>query len=187
MFGNSVDVILDLVPHCASTPREGWSSSHDLRPLSDLGFRQAAILGEVFGTEADAVYSSPALRCRQSVAPLAAAAGVSVVAMDGLREAGGFTEPAEWVSGVFAPVGPSLGGAWVAGRAAAEIVPLAARHPGGHIVACSHGDTIPAVLSYLAAAHGCPLPRLIAHGGWYRLCVRGGELTITSRQPDTAA
>jgi hypothetical protein len=69
VFDGSVDLVLDLVPHCASTPRDEWKSQDGLRPLSDLGLRQADILGEVLGPVADAVYSSPSLRCRQSRPP----------------------------------------------------------------------------------------------------------------------
>jgi 8-oxo-dGTP diphosphatase len=177
MFGTSI-VTIDLLPHCASTPREDWSSADELRPLSAIGLQQAAALAR--SLRPDAVYSSPALRCLQSVAPLAEAAGVPVVPMEGLREAHGFVEPAEWVSGPFAPIGPSIGGAWTAGRAAGVLFPLAARHAGQHVVLCSHGDTLPALLAYLAAAHHVPLPPLVPRGGWHRLHVRGGELSITS-------
>ncbi|MFY1669944.1 histidine phosphatase family protein [Plantactinospora sp. WMMB334] len=45
------------------------------------------------GSAADAVYSSPALRCRQSVAPFAEAAGLDVVTVAELHEADGFRDP----------------------------------------------------------------------------------------------
>lgn len=187
MFANSCTVVLDLVPHCSSSPREAWSGDDDLRPLSDEGTRQAEVLGEVFPEGVDAVYSSPSLRCRQSVAPLAAVAGVPVVADDRLREARGFSEPTAWTGGVFAPVGPSLGGAWAAGRALGALVEIAARHDGGHAVACSHGDAIPAVLAYLSAAHDCPLPRIVGRGSWYRLRLEHGRLTMTGMRPSGPA
>ncbi|MFJ2214262.1 histidine phosphatase family protein [Streptomyces sp. NPDC101062] len=179
MFANSCTVVLDLVPHCSSSPREAWSGDDDLRPLSAEGTRQAEVLGQVFTEGVDAVYSSPSLRCRQSVAPLAAVAGVPVVADDRLREARGFAEPTAWTEGVYALVGPSLGGAWAAGRVLGALVEIAARHDGGHAVACSHGDAIPATLAYLSAAHDCALPRIVGRGAWYRLCVERGRLTMT--------
>ncbi|MEU7411998.1 MULTISPECIES: histidine phosphatase family protein [Streptomyces] len=186
MFANSCTVVLDLVPHCASSPRAQWSGDDDLRPLSDEGMRQAEVLGEVFqGFQGgvDAVYSSPSLRCRQSVAPLAAAAGVPVVSEDRLREARGFAEPQAWTEGVFAAIGPSLGGAWAAGRALGALVEIATRHDGGHAVACSHGDAIPATLVHLSAAHGCALPRIVGRGSWYRLRLERGRLTMTGVRP----
>jgi 8-oxo-dGTP diphosphatase len=187
MFDGSVDLVLDLVPHCASKPRGEWKSQDDLRPLSGRGLRQADILGEVLGPAANAVYSSPSLRCRQSVEPLARAAGVPLVVDHRLSEALGFAEPTSWVNGVFAPIGASIGGAWAAGRAAGAIFPLAKRHAGEHVVACSHSDVIPAVLSYLAAAYSTALPPVIARGGWYRLELRHGALSISSHLPDATA
>jgi 8-oxo-dGTP diphosphatase len=187
VFDGSANLVLDLVPHCASTPRDEWKSQDDLRPLSDLGLRQADILGEVLGPVADAVYSSPSLRCRQSAEPLARAAGVPLMVDHRLSEALGFTEPASWVNGVFAPIGASLGGAWASGRAARAILPLATRHAGGHVVVCSHGDIIPAVLSYLAAAYSTALPAVVGRGGWYRLELRQGALSISSHLPGAAA
>jgi hypothetical protein len=47
------------------------------------------------------------------------------------------------------------------------------------VVASSHGDVIPPLLSFLAAACGRPLPRLVGGGGWYRLRFTGGTLTAT--------
>ncbi|GAB2942307.1 hypothetical protein GCM10027075_48830 [Streptomyces heilongjiangensis] len=187
MFTHSCTVVLDLVPHCSSSPREEWSQDDDLRPLSEEGARQADVLAEVFKEGVDAVHSSPALRCRQSVAPLAAVAGVPVVIDERLREARGFAEPAAWTEGVFAPVGPSLGGAWAAGRVMGALVEIAAGHDGGHAVACSHGDAIPATLAYLSAAHDCPLPSIVGRGGWYRLRVERGRLTMTGMRPSGPA
>ncbi|MDO0925049.1 histidine phosphatase family protein [Streptomyces sp. TG1A-8] len=187
MFTDSCTIVLDLVPHCASSPRETWSGDDDLRPLSERGTRQAAVLGEVFGAGVDAVYSSPALRCRQSVAPLAAVNGTPVLEEQRLREARGFAEPAAWTRGVFEPIGPSLGGAWAAGRVTGALVEIAARHRGGHVVACSHGDAIPAVLVHMAAAHGCELPEVVGRGGWYRLRVERGGLSMTGMRPTHTA
>lgn len=28
---------VELVPHCTSVAREGWTDSHDVRPLAELG------------------------------------------------------------------------------------------------------------------------------------------------------
>jgi broad specificity phosphatase PhoE len=77
---------LELVPHCASVARDGWVGSHDDRPLSDQGRAQAERLVGELGADVDAIYSSPALRCRETVAPLAKAAGQNVVTLDALAE-----------------------------------------------------------------------------------------------------
>ncbi|MEU6275052.1 histidine phosphatase family protein [Streptomyces populi] len=187
MFAHDCTVVLDLVPHCSSSPREEWSGDDDLRPLSEEGMRQADVLGEVMEQGLDAVYSSPALRCAQSVAPLAASRGVQVVTDDRLREARGFARPEAWIQGVFEPIGPSLGGAWAAGRALGALVEIAGRHQGGHVVACSHGDTIPAVLAYLAAAYDCGLPRIVGRGSWFRLRLEDGRLSMAGLRPTDLA
>jgi broad specificity phosphatase PhoE len=57
---------VELVPHCTSVARSGWTDSHDVRPLAELGLRQAAALVPEIGTDVDAIYSSPAERCRQT-------------------------------------------------------------------------------------------------------------------------
>ncbi|MEV8453276.1 histidine phosphatase family protein [Streptomyces sp. NPDC052095] len=179
-------VTLDLVPHCSSVPRDAWQDDDGLRPLSDAGTTQAALLGEVLAPGADAVYSSPALRCRQTVAPLAAAAGVPVVPDDRLRESEGFSEPTAWTQGTFAPIGSALGGAWAAGRAMGVLAEAAGNHHGGRAVVCSHGDVIPALLVHLAAAHRCALPDIVAHGSWYRLELADGRLSMTGLGPHSA-
>ncbi len=177
-------MVLDVVPHCSSMPRGDWQGADDERPLSDKGMREATVLGEVVAQGVQGVYTSPALRCRQSVEPLAAAAGVPIIVDERLREADGFAEPGAWVEGVFAPIGQALGGAWVAGRGLAAVEEIVARHPGGHAVLCSHGDLIPVVLVHLASAQGCPLPRIVDRGGWYRLRFDSGRLSMTGHHPD---
>ncbi len=51
---------IELVPHCTSVARDGWAGSHDVRPLAELGMRQAEALVAVIGTSVDGIYSSPA-------------------------------------------------------------------------------------------------------------------------------
>jgi phosphohistidine phosphatase SixA len=85
---------VELVPHCTSVTRDGWTGSHDVRPLAELGMRQATALATAIGTDVDGIYSSPTARCQQTVAPLAAAAGLTVHDLAELYEAGDFDEPA---------------------------------------------------------------------------------------------
>jgi broad specificity phosphatase PhoE len=64
---------VELIPHCTSVTRDGWTGSHGVRPLAALGLRQAEALVPVTGAGVDGIYSSPAVRCRQTVGPLAVA------------------------------------------------------------------------------------------------------------------
>jgi 8-oxo-dGTP diphosphatase len=121
------------------------------------------------------------------VQPLADRVGLPVTELPGLHEAVGFAEPTAWVRGTFAPIGEAIGGAWAAGRGAEVLFSLAARHPGGRVVASSHGDIIPATLSFLAAAYACPLPAIVGRGGWYRLRLEHGTLSMTSHRPAPTA
>jgi broad specificity phosphatase PhoE len=184
MFDKATTMVLDVLPHCSSTPRGDWSGPDDERPLSAKGMQEALVLATEAARGVQAVYTSPALRCRQSVEPLAAAAGASITVDERLREALGFAEPGAWVDGVFAPIGQALGGAWAAGRGVAALEEIIARHPGGHAVLCSHADLIPVVLVHLASALGCPLPRIVDRGGWFRLQFDSGRLSMTGIHPD---
>ena len=60
---------VELIPHCTSVVRDGWIGSHDVRPLAELGTRQAQALVAAIGDNVDGVYSSPTARCRQTVGP----------------------------------------------------------------------------------------------------------------------
>src|ERR1700677_2977281 len=90
----AAQLTLELIPHCTSVTRDGWTTSHDVRPLAELGMRQAAALVAAIGTGIDGIYSSPTARCRQTVAPLAAATGLPVHDLAELYEADDFGEPA---------------------------------------------------------------------------------------------
>ncbi|PZG17646.1 histidine phosphatase family protein [Nonomuraea aridisoli] len=177
------DLTLELVPHCESVPRQGWEGDHDVRPLSELGRRQAEALVPAVGPQVDAIFSSPARRCRETVEPLARATGLPIECLETLAESDGFREPAEWVTGVYAPVAGAIGGAWSAGRMAHALTSMARRHPGGRVVASSHGDVIPALLAMLCGCTGTPLPAVVDRGGRYTVRLDHGTTTVTSHHP----
>ncbi|MET9019875.1 histidine phosphatase family protein [Actinopolymorpha sp. NPDC004070] len=170
--------MLELVPHCSSVRRQGWTAEHRVRPLNEEGHAQAGALVKALGTRVDAVYSSPALRCRQTVQPLADAAGLAVTELSELDEAAGFGEPSGWTEGIYTPVGMAIGGAWSAGRVVRALALMARDHPGGRVVASSHGDVIPAFLSFVAGMYDRPLPEVVGRGGWYQLEFATGTVTM---------
>jgi Histidine phosphatase superfamily (branch 1) len=102
----------ELIPHCTSVLRDGWAGSHDVRPLAELGMRQAQALVASIGGTVDGVYSSPTARCRQTVGPLAAAVGLPVRDLAELYEAWDFGELAG-VDEIPDLMVRALGGAWV--------------------------------------------------------------------------
>jgi 8-oxo-dGTP diphosphatase len=113
-----------LVRHAHALSRGTWGGDDLLRPLSARGRRQVAGLTQVLAEQTiRRVLSSPALRCVDTVRPLAEKLGVSVKLRDELLEG---SPPAD----------------------AFELL----REEGsrrGDAVACCHGDLVPEVLRWL--------------------------------------
>ena len=76
-----------LVRHARAESRSGWTESDTTRPLSAEGRAQSVTIARdwAHGT-VTAVYSSPRLRCIQTVEPLAASCGLGVMIEDRLEE-----------------------------------------------------------------------------------------------------
>ncbi len=172
---------LELVPHCASVRPDGWTGDHDVRPLTELGQRQANALAAAMAAPGlDGIYSSPALRCLQTIQPLASAVGLTITTLADLRDTDEFAEPREWTQGTFQPIGQAVGGGWAAGSALRALAVIASRHPRGRAAAASHGDVIPAFLAMLCAAGGVRVPGWPGRGGWYTLRFGDGSVSITA-------
>jgi phosphohistidine phosphatase SixA len=122
-----------LVRHAKAGDREAWIEDDSLRPLTKKGRAQAEGLTSLLADRAvDGVLSSPALRCVQTVRPLALARSVPIEEHEALAEA--------------TPTAVAL-----------SLV----RSRGGAVVMCSHGDVIPAVVLTLGerglAVHDPPI------------------------------
>ncbi len=136
--------------------------------LSDRGREQAARLAErLAGVPIRAVYSSPLERCRETAAPLAAAAGRDVILRDELGE----VRYGSWTNRPLAqlartklwkvvqqvpsrarfPGGESL--LEVQERAVREAETIVAANPKGAIALVSHGDVIRLLLAHFAGVH----------------------------------
>lgn len=101
-----------LVRHASAGDREEWEGLDRERPLDKRGRKQAKKLVERLASfRIDAVLSSPAVRCIQTVEPLARARGVELEVRRELAEEQQGTDGAELL------------------RALA----------GGHVVVCGHG------------------------------------------------
>jgi 8-oxo-dGTP diphosphatase len=86
-------VTLYVVRHGEAGEREEWTDDDDLRPLTKRGRRQAEALCEVLLPAAvTRIVSSPAVRCRQTVEPLAARMRLPVDLSEGLAEGARFDE-----------------------------------------------------------------------------------------------
>jgi len=76
-----------LLRHARAGRRSAWKGDDDLRPLTKVGRRQAAgIVDEVATARVTRIVSSPYVRCRQSVEPIAQRLRLPVDLADGLAE-----------------------------------------------------------------------------------------------------
>jgi phosphohistidine phosphatase SixA len=81
-----------IVRHAKAGSRSHWTGDDRKRPLSKKGEKQAEALVEVFAKlPVAAIFSSPYLRCAQTVAPLAKARGLGVTQTPDLQEGRGVT------------------------------------------------------------------------------------------------
>lgn len=110
-----------LVRHAKAGKRSHWDREDALRPLDDAGRRQAAALADRL-SEYDpvALVSSPAVRCRETLEPLAERCGLVVVSEPKLYEELPYEIALDYVMGV-----------------------------ADRTVLCSHGDVIPAIIDAL--------------------------------------
>ncbi len=170
---------IDLVPHLDAGDMTKWRGDQNVRPLTDLGRRQAAALADALGAEqVDALYSSPALRCVQSLEPLAERFGLEIEVLAGLGGDEAWRPPDGWESDAETP-------AHAAGRALAALTQARREHIHGRLVACSHGQIIPAVAAYLIAAHDLvSIVRMTHKGQWYRLRFEGDDVGVELRETE---
>jgi broad specificity phosphatase PhoE len=156
-----------LIPHADAGDRRKWPTDQDLRPLSELGVAQAAALADEVG-HVDEIISSPALRCVQTVEPIAERSGIDVKHSDDLREIGFADEVERWDTW-------ELDESWRAqlvassalGRASRVVRGLRALEAGRRVVVSAHGDLIPLLAMFAAGFFRVPAPPPVARGGCY--------------------
>lgn len=140
---------IELVRHAKSQSRDRWWGKPDReRPLSPAGTDQSKTLVRELRAVGPlaALYSSPYLRCTQTLAPLAEAVGLPIIADEALAEVTAlpaFDDGDGWIAS-----------AWLGGRALGFVDTVLEKHAGTRIVACTHGDVVPALLALLAGRDG---------------------------------
>ncbi|MCM3697342.1 NUDIX hydrolase [Microbacterium oleivorans] len=118
--------------HGKATPREDWKGKDAARPLTDRGKRQAkAAVGPLRSFGIRRVVSSDAVRCVDTVAPLAKALGRDIRRTDLISQ-----------------------DAWEDGHADVRTVVGKRVRSGKPSVLCSHRPVIPTIMSELALATG---------------------------------
>ena len=150
-----------VVRHAHAGDREAWEGPDAARPLTRRGLAQADGLVAVLASfPVERILSSPAVRCTQTVEPLAAARGLPVEPCDAVAEGAG-------------PAAVALIGALAGGEAGPDVV-LCTQ---GDIVLCTHGDVVLEVLEALAG-DGVELPEEppLRKGSTWVLAVQGGRV-----------
>lgn len=144
---------IELVRHAKAHSRERWWGKPDReRPLTDAGLGQAKALARDLrsGEPIAALYSSPFVRCVQSLEPLAKAIGLPIVADEGLAEVTALP-PLDGGDGWVAS-------AWLAGRGLSFVDQVLEKHAEERVVACTHGDVAPALVALLVGRDGVAVP-----------------------------
>jgi 8-oxo-dGTP diphosphatase len=140
---------LFLVRHAAAGSRSDWKKDDRLRPLSSRGEKQAQGLARTLAVHPiDRILTSPYVRCRQTVEPLADKLGMGIEERAELAEGEGFKGARD----------------------------LCRELAGTNAVLCSHGDVIPALLDWMAR-HGMALKSAFEckKGSTWEIEVRAGE------------
>lgn len=115
-----------LVRHAKAGSRSGFDGDDEQRPLSKSGWKQAeAIARKLTRRAPTALVSSPYVRCRQTLEPLAGTTGLAIEIDHRLAEGGRFESALQ----------------------------LLAEVPDGAVL-CSHGDVIPDTMAALQR-RGC--------------------------------
>lgn len=170
---------IELVRHAKSHGRDRWWGKPDReRPLSPAGIDQSKTLARELRAPGPlaALYSSPYLRCTQTLVPLAKATGLPVNSEDALAEITAlpaFDEGDGWVAS-----------AWLGGRALGFVDTVLEKHAGTRIVACTHGDVIPALLALLAGRDGLVVETVrLRKGGRSSLTFDGRRCVVATPFP----
>ena len=117
-----------LVRHAKAGSRSHWEGDDKMRPLSKSGWKQAEAIAEHLANHSPtALFSSPFVRCRQTLEPLANEADLEIVLDRRLGEARSFEGALEMLAEV----------------------------PDGAVL-CSHGDVIPETMAALER-RGCQI------------------------------
>jgi len=149
-------VTVYLVRHAKAGSRKAWTDDDELRPLSKAGKAQArALATRLAGAGITRVLSSPYVRCRQTVEPLAEGRGVPVEPSDALRE----------------------------GASLPDSLRLVEKVAGENAVLCTHGDVLGNLLLHFAELGVDLQTDRIEKGSVWALELDDGEVRSATYHP----
>jgi broad specificity phosphatase PhoE len=169
---------IELVRHAKAHSRDRWWGKPDRdRPLTPEGVDQARWLARdlLRGGPITALYSSPFTRCVQTLQPVSAGADLPIVAEEALGEAATLPllDDESWSTP-----------AWIAGRALALVERLLADHPEERVVACTHGDVVPALVALLLGRDGLLADQVrLKKGARFTLSFKSGRCVAVQHVP----
>jgi broad specificity phosphatase PhoE len=142
-------VTIYLVRHAKAGSRREWSGDDDLRPLSPVGQRQAECIADALvDAGIQQIVSSPFVRCRQTLDPLAQRLRLPLELSDALAEGAPLTDTLR----LFEKVGAT------------------------NAALCTHGDVVANVIGHLKQA-GVPIDdERLEKGSIWVLDTRDGEI-----------
>jgi 8-oxo-dGTP diphosphatase len=149
-------VTIYVVRHGKAGSRSAWTEADDLRPLTKAGRRQADAIAEALThCGVDVVLSSPYVRCRQTVEPLAERLRLPVDLSQALAE----------------------------GAALVDALALIDKLGDDTAALCTHGDVIGDLLAH-CVRHGVRVETdLIAKGSTWRLDTEAGAIVDAQYLP----
>lgn len=140
----------------SETDRIHYQGEERLRPLTDVGRERLSLVTELLSTKnIDAIYSSPYLRCLETIRPFAQLTELPVVTIEqlGERVVGTLTDPFDdfarhqWEDFDYhLPDGESL--RQVQERNIGALKEILISHPGENLAICTHGTALSTILHY---------------------------------------
>jgi 8-oxo-dGTP diphosphatase len=152
-------VTLYVVRHGKAGSRSAWTDPDDLRPLTKAGRRQAEAIADLLADrDLERIVSSPYVRCRQSVEPLAGRIRLPVDLSDALEE----------------------------GAPLAEVLVLLDKVGDDNAVLCTHGDVVGELLQH-CVRHGVRVDTgLLAKGSTWVMETEAGAIVSAEYLPPPA-
>jgi len=188
---NELPLTVLLIRHAESVAPGISGFDEYTRPLTVKGMRDAQQLCDTLtSTRIDAVYSSPYLRARQTIEPIALARGLTIETVEDLRErllsSGDLPDwrtqlKRSWEDFDYAPVGGETSREAQA-RVVRVLDMVASRHAAGTVIVASHGNLIALALNAFRAGVDYAFWESIPMPAVFTLIREGDRWTVSGEE-----